>query len=251
VKNGMPSARAILALYPRMPLLRRALLASRFALLPCRYLHEHTPHDAVVYELGCGQGILANFLKEAAPERMVVGMDISPARIAVAQSSLGRRKGISFLVGDIADLPLTETVSESARPHVYITSEVLYLMPLERARSVLAGIGRRLRPGDIYWIIDFSRGSCPKRFLLLAESRFLASIVKSGRGLGGVFPAFRRNTTEAFGERSAAARLPDLGEWNRMLEQAGLCGRMEETGKRTVFPQVVFRCTPDTAGSRP
>jgi SAM-dependent methyltransferase len=208
-------------------------------------LHEHIPHDAFVYELGCGQGILANFLKEAAPERMVVGMDISPARISVAQSSLGRRKGISFLVGDIGDLPLTETVSERARPHVYITSEVLYLMPLERARSVLAGIGRRLRPGDIYWIIDFFRGSCPKRFLLLAESRFLASIVRSGRGLGGVFHALRRNTTEAFGERSAAARLPDIDEWHQMFIQAGLCGYAVATGRWTVFPQIVFRCTRD------
>ena len=110
-KIGVPTPQDILALYPHLTWTQKALLATRFVSIPYRYLNEQIPKDALVFELGCGQGILANFLKEAAPERVVVGMDLSESRIAVAQSSVGKRTGVFFFIGDITRLPFSDDLS--------------------------------------------------------------------------------------------------------------------------------------------
>jgi SAM-dependent methyltransferase len=147
--DGVPGSREILTLYPRLTRTRKILLATRFASIPYRFLNTMIPENAVVFELGCGQGILANFLKEAAPQRVVVGMDLSESRIGVARSSIDDRTGIYFLVGDVAQLPVSGRASAPDRPHIYITSQVLYLLPEEAAVTVMRSIGRRLRQQDV------------------------------------------------------------------------------------------------------
>ena len=238
-RNGVPAACAILALYPRLTRLKRALLTTRFFLIPFRYLHENIPPDALVFELGCGQGVLANFLKEAAPERIVVGMDLSPPRIEVARSSVGGRKGIFFVVGDVTRSPFSSLPHVGERPRAYITSEILYLLPGDRAVETMRAIGELLRARDIYWIVDFCGGAGARSLFLALESSLLSLVVNMGKRV----PRLGRTATEAFGERARRARVPRYDEWRRMLARAGLAGEPVFTGMKTPFPQIVFRCT--------
>ncbi|MCC6450519.1 MAG: class I SAM-dependent methyltransferase [Candidatus Aureabacteria bacterium] len=242
--GGLPALRDILALYPGLTPVRKALLATRFFLIPFRCLHERIPADAIVFEMGCGQGVLANFLKEAAPDRIVVGMDLSPARIEIACTSMGGRRGIYFVVGDVTRSPFSPLPHDGDRPWAYITAEVLYLLPVERAVETMRAIGERLRARDSYWIVDFCGGAGVRSLFLAMESSLLSLVVKMGRRI----PRMGRTATEAFGERARRARVPRYDEWRRILARAGLAGEQVSTGMRTPFPQIMFRCTRASGG---
>ncbi|MFW6161885.1 MAG: class I SAM-dependent methyltransferase [Planctomycetota bacterium] len=49
-------------------------------------IETHIPAQGTVIDLGCGHGVLANYLALRSPRRRVLGFDLDPHRIAVAQS---------------------------------------------------------------------------------------------------------------------------------------------------------------------
>lgn len=79
----------------RRELLRRYAghgLASLFCWI--RYWHSnipgveaHVPPEGTILDLGCGHGVLSNYMAIRSPRRRIVGFDLSPQRIAVARSA--------------------------------------------------------------------------------------------------------------------------------------------------------------------
>lgn len=49
-------------------------------------IEAHIPAEGTIIDLGCGHGVLANYLALRSPRRRVVGFDLNAHRIAVAQS---------------------------------------------------------------------------------------------------------------------------------------------------------------------
>ncbi len=238
----LPTPDEILGLYPGLSGWQRLLLRTRFVALPCAYLHGHIPPDAQVFELGCGQGVLANYLKQAAPGREVTGLDLSAERIRIAQSSVRGRPGLSFHAGDITRCELPAAAA-GKRPRVLITAQVLYLLAPDAAQQVLAWIRRQLGPDDSYWIVDYQRQPALKYLFLRAENAALTLAVRAAhRGA-------RARATAAFGERTRLARIPSRTAWAHLLAGAGLAAERVDPGNRTPYPQIVWRCRAPRPGA--
>jgi len=72
-----------------------------------RIVRFHVPQGASVLEIGCGSGDL---LAALAPSRGI-GVDLSPKTVEIARS---KHPGLTFLVGDAEDIPLSATSTPSA-----------------------------------------------------------------------------------------------------------------------------------------
>lgn len=75
---------------------------ARSRLLTLDYYSDILPSQGLVIDVGCGYGVLANYLSLCAPDRQVLGIDLSSKRIGAALKTIGSRKNIGFLTEDAA-----------------------------------------------------------------------------------------------------------------------------------------------------
>ncbi len=240
-----PKPDDILRLYADRPRIERLLLRTRFASIPVEALEDGIPSDAVVVELGCGQGVLANILKEAQPARQIRGSDLSERRIRVARSTIQGRSGLQFEVGDITRREdVVRLRGEAPAAHLVI-SEVLYLLPETVARNVLQTLRDVMSPADVLWISDFTTTPWRKYAWLRVQNCLLSLAVNvAGRLAKG-------SLTGAFGARSALARIETPQAWQALLTGAGFLARRVPIQTRTPFPKILLRCTVSASDPRP
>ena len=84
------------------------------------YVRLALPPDAVVLDLGCGEGPLLDAVAPL-PFRAYLGVDLSPVAIERAQARATNRS--RFAIGDAA------TFVPDEAPHVIVLNEILYYLP--------------------------------------------------------------------------------------------------------------------------
>ena len=134
-------------------------------------LSELRPLDGEILDLGCGQGVLAFYLKERGLKRKIRGVDHDVDRVHAADL-LARRHydGISFEAGDVCD-----RVS-GFNGHVVIT-DVLQYLSAENQQFVYHAAARCVPPGGRLLIrTAIADGSA--RFLVQKIADFLARLVR-------------------------------------------------------------------------
>ncbi len=87
---------ALLELYRGQRFLVRALVRARWLVCPFTEFSKLVPSEGEIADVGCGIGLFANWLAIESPARRVTGLDANPARIAVAQKTVGKRCNITF-----------------------------------------------------------------------------------------------------------------------------------------------------------
>jgi len=80
----------------------------RWRLCPFEEIEKHISDKGKIIDIGCGYGLLANFLVLKSNGRDVTGADLSPGRISVAQETTRNRKRIRFKLLNVLDLRLGE-----------------------------------------------------------------------------------------------------------------------------------------------
>lgn len=106
----MPHIGNLRSLYQTAPWRVRLYVALRSALLETTYLDEKLPQKGRVIDLGCGFGVLANRIALEHPDLQVRGYDFDAYRIATAQSTVGTRSNIQFVLGDALKSEFTADV---------------------------------------------------------------------------------------------------------------------------------------------
>jgi 2-polyprenyl-3-methyl-5-hydroxy-6-metoxy-1,4-benzoquinol methylase len=134
--------RALVALYDHLPLSVRLFVRVRLLLSDLGRMERYVPAEGPVLDIGCGHGLVGNLLALTGPRRRVLGIDIDPAKIAVARRTVGDRPNIRFEVGDAARLP-------AGSYRAVTIADVMYLIPPATQRVILGSIAAALTPGGV------------------------------------------------------------------------------------------------------
>ena len=112
-----------------------------------------------IVDLGCGPGFyVAELLGEVGAGGRVVGIDASPAMLALAARRCTGRASAGFVAASVTSLPVAVAGFDAA-----LCVQVLEYVP--DVAAVLAGVHRALRPGGrlVVWDIDWSTVSWHSR----------------------------------------------------------------------------------------
>ena len=96
-KNGFE--KSLWSLYrnlPAMPLFDRLFAWARMKVLPLEKIDKIVPKKGTIVEIGCGHGLIANYLALSSPERRMIGVDIDDRRISMARGTVRGRSNIRF-----------------------------------------------------------------------------------------------------------------------------------------------------------
>lgn len=212
-------ARVLSSLYAGADRLSRFHVNTRILNLPLPEMAAFLPADGEMLEIGCGHGVVANYLALASPARRVTGIDISATKIDTARATVGVRKNIAFFVARFVDLP--------ARSYdALILSDVLYLMDEEEQRKTLELCRMQLRRNGICLVkeVDFS-----SRWTLLQahiHERIMKDILHLTKG-------------------STHLTFHDMEEWDTLLTKAGLSYEVKSipaTRPPLTKPSWIFIC---------
>ncbi|UZJ34226.1 class I SAM-dependent methyltransferase [Streptomyces endophytica] len=119
----------------------------------------------LVADIGCGRGSSSQVLAQQLKPQRLVGIDASPALVAVARSRVSHRSGtqVAFLQGDFHHLPLPDDSCELA-----VAAFCLYHSP-DPGRAI-AEIARSLAPGGLAVLVTKALDSYSDMDTLIAAS---------------------------------------------------------------------------------
>lgn len=135
--------RRVLSLYGPAPRPDRVHVRVRWATCPFRAVAVVLPRTGSLLEVGCGHGLLSNYLALASPDRRVIGVDVDAGKLEVARAA-AKEGGLdcTFEAVEGAELP--------AGPFEGIAIvDVLYLLGAADQRSLLRSCAGRLAPGGV------------------------------------------------------------------------------------------------------
>lgn len=172
-------------------------------------IERHIPLDGTILDLGCGHGVLANYLALSSPRRRVVGYDLSEPRIRVARSL--RVQNAEFHCQD-----LFQTDPEPCQ--VLIVADVLHHLPsLEAGAGLLSRCLERLEPGGLLVVKEIARRPFWK-FLCTQPLDFLFY-------KGPVHFRTARQFEALFEQLGVAAEFVPLHAWRPLPHVMYLCRR--------------------------
>ena len=134
-------------LYAHLNVSVRLYAKLRWRLCPFEAIERYVPESGIILDVGCGYGILSNLIAVRGKKRYVTGVDLSPKRIRVAQSTVQGRKNIRFVEQDANDLVLEPC-------DAVIMSDFLHHIPPDVAQRLLVKISERLVQGGLLIIQD-------------------------------------------------------------------------------------------------
>ncbi|MFA6001606.1 MAG: class I SAM-dependent methyltransferase [Thermoleophilia bacterium] len=132
----------VLALYSDAPASVRLFLRVRELLSDLEFVERYVPRTGTIVDLGCGHGLFANLMALSAPERNVIGIDLSPEKIEHAQATVQGRRNIEFRCGDMLDRALPECDAVTI-------VDVLYLLSASGQEKMLRACRKILKPGGM------------------------------------------------------------------------------------------------------
>jgi 2-polyprenyl-3-methyl-5-hydroxy-6-metoxy-1,4-benzoquinol methylase len=136
----MSGRRQLAALY-RSANLPSWYTALKLWILPLEEFSRHLPSRGRILDVGCGYGYLANYLSLMSAERHVIGNDVDPGRIRVAQATRGDRAAVEFLAADARAL--------SGDFDGVALADMLHHVPYEEQEPLLKDLYAKLRPGGV------------------------------------------------------------------------------------------------------
>lgn len=113
----------------------------RSRLCPIEKIAQHIPLPAKLLDLGCGVGLLSNYIHLRDPQTHVVGIDLCPARISTAQATVGNRTGIQFIQKNALEL------DSHVQFDTVTMTDFLHHLSFEDQRKLLECLFRRLPSG--------------------------------------------------------------------------------------------------------
>ncbi|MDO8503242.1 MAG: class I SAM-dependent methyltransferase [bacterium] len=187
----------------------------RFWDAPFEELEELTPKEGVIIDLGCGDGILTNYLALGGPKRKLVGIELNRERLEVADKGLPNTE---FILGDVTkrSIPNADAI---------LTVHLLHHLPSYAAQEELIQLcSKKLKDGGSLIVAEVDR----KPFL-----KYLFSWVTDAIIVPMLFE--KKFFSTKFFYRSA-------DEWKELFTRNGFRVKTTEAHKGKPFSHIIFEC---------
>jgi len=178
-------------------------------LCPFEEIERYVPKEGRVIDIGCGYGLLANFLVLRSSKRDVTGIDLSVGRISVAQKTTDNRKKIQFKLMDALDLQL-------GKYNAVIMSDFLHHIDCETQEELLARLYQKLPPGGLVIIEEVDSRPLWKYWFAIMSDKILNV---------GERQFFRNHR-----------------EFQKLLERTGFHVKTKEVNKGIPLSDILFIC---------
>lgn len=127
-------------LYLGLGLKTNLYINSRWRLCPFEKLEKYLPDSGLILDIGCGYGLLSNFLVLKSNKRQVIGIDNFLERLKIAKLSSQRNSKIKYIQADIRDFDLPKCQG-------VVMSDFLHHLPISVSQDLLKKIFNSLNPG--------------------------------------------------------------------------------------------------------
>jgi SAM-dependent methyltransferase len=181
---------------------------------PYETVERMLPKTGTISELGCGEGLLTNYLAISSPKRKIIGIEIVPERLELAKKGI---KNTKYKVGDITDVPFPK--ADAA-----ILFHVLHHLPSGDAQEkVLEKTKKSLKKGGKMIIVDVHVKPTLKFVAAWFADHFLVPWVFE-----------KRFYTRAYFRKEE--------EWLALLKKLGFKVKVTEETANRPFPNIIFEC---------
>lgn len=183
---------------------------------PYGVVEKMLPESGVIVDLGCGEGLLSNYLALASSKRKIIGYEIAPERLERAKKGL---KNTSFKVGDIIN-------TSYSKADVFILFHVLHHLPsYEAQEEVLEKVKRNIKAKGKLIIVEVYVEPSIKFFAAWLADHFLVPWVFE-----------RKFHTNAYFRRKKS--------WISLLKRLGYSVKVTLEVAGRPFPNIIFECFP-------
>jgi 2-polyprenyl-6-hydroxyphenyl methylase/3-demethylubiquinone-9 3-methyltransferase len=191
--------------YRGQPLGIRGFVLARHLLAPMARVAAAVPSSGKILDVGCGHGLFSNALALGSPDRQVLGVDPSGAKIAVARASAAGLPNLRYEQGTV------QQVDDGGFDAITIL-DVLYLLPVEEKLAVLRACRDRIAADGVLILkANDTRPAWKYRVARLQEEAMTGLGLTMGHGaLHFVSREQNANLLELAGFRP---RFVDLNTW--------------------------------------
>lgn len=203
----LPPSTAIrrsLGRYSGQPFTIRGFVLARHLLAPLSRVLAAVPPRGRLLDVGCGHGLFANAAALGSPDRQVLGIDPSGAKISVARASAAGLSNVRYVQGTVQE------VDERGFDAISIL-DVLYLLPIEEKLAVLRACRERIAPDGVLVLkTNDTRPPWKYRVARLQEEAMTGLGLTMGHGLYFLSREQNAGLLELAGFRP---RIVDLNTW--------------------------------------
>jgi len=142
-----PIPEEVFSLYDGFKFWERWHVKLRWRLCPFLQIAGYVPEAARVVDIGCGRGLLANYLAISSASREVTGIDKQVRRLEAARNSIRGRSNIHFRLQDALDL-------RREKFDVIVISDMLHHLTYSQQEKLLEHCCRILPEGGLLLLED-------------------------------------------------------------------------------------------------
>jgi len=142
-----PIPENVYRLYDGLKFWERWHVKLRWRLCPFFQIAGHIPETARIVDIGCGRGLLANYLALGSDSREVTGIDKQTRRIEAARNTISGRSNIHFRLQDALDL-------KREKFDVIVVSDMLHHLTYPQQETLLEHCYRILPAGGLLLMED-------------------------------------------------------------------------------------------------
>lgn len=181
---------------------------------PYEVAEKILPKVGTITDLGCGEGLLSNYLAISSPKRKIIGYEIATDRLSRAKKGI---KNTVFKAGNIADIryPLSDAIVLFHVLH-HLPSKGAQQKVLEKAKSSLKNKGKLV-------IVEVH---------VKPSIKYVASWLADHFLVPWVFE--KRFYTKAYFRKEH--------EWVNLLKKMGFKIKVTEETSGRPFPNIIFEC---------
>lgn len=139
---------------------------------PYDEFEKYVPLSGKIVDLGCGDGLLANYLAIKSKKRRIIGMDINATRISEADKGI---KNTKFIKKDVLKYPLIN-------PKAVIFAHVLHHLPSRvKQEEMLLNVSKSLKRGGKLLIIEIDNKPWWKLVITTITDAIIVPILFEGK----------------------------------------------------------------------